>query len=59
MRVGRSTLPLLTKYALPLAKKVGLNLIKAAIPQLGEVLKGKKNMKVAVKSSLKKVSKNR
>ena len=42
VRVGRSALPFLRKYALLLAKKVGRNLIEAAIPELGQALRGKK-----------------
>ena len=45
VRVGRSALPLLRKYALPLAKKVGRNLIEAAIPELGQALRGKKRLR--------------
>lgn len=54
VRVGRSTLPLLAKYALPVVKKVGRNLITAAIPELADVLRGKKKLKHAVKTSVKK-----
>ena len=54
VRVGRSTLPLLAKYALPLVKKVGRNIITAAIPELGEALRGRKKLKSAVKSTVKK-----
>ena len=54
VRVGRSALPLLRKYALPLAKKVGRNLIEAAIPELGQALRGKKKIKSALKTSVKK-----
>ena len=39
VRVGRSALPLLRKYALPLVKKVGRILIEAAIPELGQALR--------------------
>ena len=45
VRVGRSTLPLLYKYALPVVKRVGRNLVTAAILELGEVLKGRKKLK--------------
>ena len=53
VRVGRSTLPLLYKYALPVVKRVGRNLVTAAIPELREVLKGRKKLKQAVKSTVK------
>ena len=32
VRIGRCTLPLLKKYALPIAKKVGRNLVSAGNP---------------------------
>ena len=53
VRVGQSALPLLRKYALPLAKKFGRNLIEAAIPGLGQALRGKKKIKSALKTSVK------
>ena len=52
VRVGRSTLPLLAKYALPVVKKVGRNLITAAIPELGEVIRGRKKLKQVAKPSM-------
>ena len=53
IRIGRCTLPLLQKYALPFAKKMGRNLITAAIPEIGQMIAGKK-LKSAAKDSLKK-----
>ena len=53
VRVGRSALPLSTKYALLLAKKVGRNLIEAAILELGQTLRGKKKIMCALKTSVK------
>ena len=44
VRVGRCALPLLKKYALPLAKKLGKNLVTAAIPEIGQVIAGKKKI---------------
>ena len=52
--IGRCTLPLLQKYALPFAKKMGRNLITAAIPEVGQMIAGKKKLKYAAKDSLKK-----
>ena len=54
VRIGRCTLPLLQKYALPFAKKMGRNLITAAIPEIGQMIAGKKKLKSAAKDSLKK-----
>ena len=54
VRVGRCALPLLKKYALPLAKKLGKNLVTAAIPEIGQVIAGKKKIRTAAKDSVKK-----
>ena len=58
VRVGRSTLPLLKRYVLPVAKELGQHLISTTIPELGNVLSGKKKVKRAVKDSVKKSVKN-
>ena len=42
MRMGRAAIPVVRKYILPVAKQVGKNLLKAAIPEIGHVLTGKK-----------------
>ena len=52
VRIGRCTLPLLKKYALSIAKKVGRNLVSAAIPEIGQMIAGKK-LKAAAKDSIK------
>ena len=54
VRVGRCALPLLKKYALPLAKKLGKHLVTAAIPEIGQAIAGKKKIRTAAKDSLKK-----
>ena len=54
VRIGRCTLPLLRKYALPFAKTVGRNLVSAAIPEIGEIISGKKRLKTVAKTSIKK-----
>ena len=54
VRIGRCTLPLLRKYALPFAKTVGWNLVSAAIPEIGEIISGKKRLKTVAKTSIKK-----
>ena len=54
VRIGRCTLPLLRKYAFPFAKTVGRNLVSAAIPEIGEIISGKKRLKTVAKTSIKK-----
>ena len=43
VRVGRTALPLLKKYALPLVKKIGRNLVQAPIRELRDAITGRKN----------------
>ena len=52
VRVGWCALPLVKKYALPLAKKLGRNLVTAAIPEIGQIIAGKKKIKKAAKDSV-------
>ena len=52
VRIGRCTLPLLKKYALPIAKKIGGNLVSAAIPEIGQMIAGKKKLKAVAKDSI-------
>ena len=42
MRTGRVAIPIVRKYILPVAKKVGKKLLEAAIPEVGQVLAGRK-----------------
>ena len=42
VRVGRTALPLLKKYALPLVKKFGRNLVQAVITELKDAISGRK-----------------
>ena len=53
VRVGRCALPLVKKYALPLAKKLRRNLVTAAIPEIGQIIAGRKKIKKAAKDSVK------
>ena len=41
MRMGRVAIPVVRRYILPVAKQLG-NLLEAAIPEIGQVLAGKK-----------------
>ena len=52
--IGQCTLPLLRKYALPFAKTVGRDLVSAAIPEIGEILSGKKRLRTVAKTTIKK-----
>ena len=64
VRMGRVAIPLVRKYVLPVARQVGKNLLETAIPEIGDVLTGKKkpNRKllasVAKKTAAKTMSKN-
>ena len=42
VRMGRVAIPLVRKYVLPVAKQVGKNLLETAVPEIGQVLTGKK-----------------
>ena len=42
MRMGRVAIPVVRRYILPVAKQLGRNLLEAAIPEIGQVLAGKK-----------------
>ena len=64
VRMGRVAIPLVRKYVLPVARQVGKNLLETAIPEIGDVLAGKKkpNRKllasVAKKTAAKTMTKN-
>ena len=59
--VGRVAIPLIRqyvvpaakKYALPVIKRVGRDLVQAAIPEMSSVIQGKKRGRQALKSALK------
>ena len=42
VRMGRVAIPLVRKYVLPVARQVGKNMLETAIPEIGDVLTGKK-----------------
>ena len=42
MRMGRVAIPVARKYILPVAKHIGKYLLEAGIPEIGQVLAGKK-----------------
>jgi hypothetical protein len=54
--LGRVAIPLLRRYAVPVVKRVGRELIQAAIPEISEVIRGKKRGRSAIKNVLKKTA---
>ena len=47
---GRTAIPVLRKYVVPAAKRVGADLLEFAVPEIAEVVSGRKNFKTAAKS---------
>ena len=48
--IGRTAIPFLRKYIVPAAKRVGGDLLEFAVPEVVDVVSGKKNFKTAAKS---------
>ena len=48
--IGRTAIPFLRKYIVPAAKRVGADLLEFAVPEIGEVITGRKSFKSAAKS---------
>ena len=48
--IGRTAIPFLKKYIVPAAKRVGADLLEFAVPEVAEVVSGKKNFKTATKA---------
>ena len=48
--IGRTAVPFLRKYIVPAAKRVGADLLEFAVPEIAEVVSGRKNFKTAAKS---------
>ena len=48
--IGRTAIPFLRKYINPAAKRVGADLLEFAVPEIAEVVSGRKNFKTAAKS---------
>ena len=47
--IGRTAIPFLRKYIVPAAKRVGADLLDFAVPQVAEVVSGRRNIKTAAK----------
>ena len=48
--IGTTALPMLRKYIVPAAKRVGADLLEFAVPEVAEVVSGRKNFKTTAKS---------
>ena len=48
--IGRTAIPFLRKIIVPAAKRVGADLLEFAVPEIAEVVSGRKNIKTAAKS---------
>ena len=48
--IGRTAIPFLKKHIVPAAKRVGADLLEFAVPEVADVVSGKKNSKTAAKS---------
>ena len=48
--IGRIAIPFLKKYIVPAAKRAGADLLEFAVPEVADVVSGKKNFKTAAKS---------
>ena len=48
--IGRTAIPILRNYIVPAAKRVGGDLLEIAVPEIAEVVSGRKNIKSAAKS---------
>ena len=48
--IGRAAAPFLRKYIVPAAKRVGADLLEFAVPEIAQVVSGRKNIKSAAKS---------
>ena len=48
--IGRTAIPFLRKYFVLAAKRVGADLLEFAVPEIAEVVSGRKNFKTAAKS---------
>ena len=48
--IGRTAIQVLRKYIVPAAKRVGADLLEFAVPEIAEVISGRKIFKTAAKS---------
>ena len=55
--IGRTAVPFLRKYVVPAAKRIGADMLEFAVPEIAEVVSGRKKFKTAAKSVGKKTLK--
>ena len=48
--IGRTAIPFLRKYVVPAAKRIGADMLEFAVPEIAEVVSGRKNFKTAANS---------
>ena len=48
--IGRTAIPFLLNYIVPAAKRLGADLLEFAVPEIAEVVSGRKSFKTAAKS---------
>ena len=48
--IGRTAIPFLRKYIVPAAKRTGADLLEFAVPEIAEVVSGRKEFKTATRS---------
>ena len=48
--IGRTAIPFLRKYVVPAAKRIAADMLEFAVPEIGEVISGRKSFKRAAKS---------
>ena len=48
--IGRTAIPFLRKYVVPAAKRIGVDMLEFAAPEIGEVISGRKPFNSAAKS---------
>ena len=48
--IGTTAIPFLRKYIVPAAKRVGADLLEFALPEIADVVSGRKNFKTTAKS---------
>ena len=58
MRMGRVAIPLVKQYVMPVAKEFGKNLLSSFVPEISNVISGRKRPKAVLGKSRKQRSKN-
>lgn len=54
MRMGRVAIPLVKKYVVPVAKEFGKNLLSNFVPEISNIISGKKRPRAVLKETFKK-----